>query len=113
VKTRLIALSCCITLAAMFANAQSADEGYQPATVVAFEKIASDAQHMETSGGYKISMRLGNTIYNCRTGGPASAFIDWSTGKEFPARVNGKVLQVKNPDGQVLELTITGKKTPK
>jgi len=112
-KTWLVAISCCITMAGVLASAQSADEGYQTARVVSFEKIAANAQHMADSGGYKISMRLGDTVYACRTGGPAAAFLDWTTGKEFPAKLNGKVLLVKNPDGQVLELTIVGKKTPK
>ena len=62
---------------------------------------------------YKISMRLGDTVYACRASAPAAVFIDWTAGKEFPAKLNGKVLLVKNPDGQVVELNIVGKKTPK
>jgi len=103
----------CIATAAMLAYGQSTDEGYQPARVVSFENIALDARHPENSGGYKISMRLGNTIYLCRASGPASLFVDWSEGKEFPAKLNGKVLLVKSPNGQIAELNITGKKTPK
>jgi hypothetical protein len=112
-KTRLVALSCCIAMAAMLAYAQNADEGYQMAKVVAFEKLAADAQHMENGDQYKISMRLADTIYNCRASGDAATFIDWTTGKEFPTKLNGKVLLVKNPNGQIVELKITGKKTPK
>jgi len=112
-KTCLLALFCSITLAAMPAYAQGADEGYQMAKVVAFEQLASNAQHMEDSGGYKISMRMADTIYNCRASGDASVFNDWTIGKEFPAKLNGKVLLVKNPNGQVVELKIVGKKTPK
>ena len=112
-KTRLVALSCCITLAATLAYAQSADEGYEMARVVSFEKVAADAQHMEDSDRYKISMRLGDTVYLCRASAPAAVFIDWTTGKEFPAKLNAKVLLVKNPNGQVVQLNIVGKKTPK
>ncbi|MGA8153761.1 MAG: hypothetical protein WB952_22620 [Terriglobales bacterium] len=112
-RTYLVAMSCCITMAAILAVGQSADEGYQTARVVAFDKIAANAQHMADSGGYKISMRLGNTVYACRTSGPAADFIDWTTGKEFPAKVDGKTLLVKNPDGHVVELNIVGKKTAK
>jgi hypothetical protein len=71
---------------------------------------------MAGSDDYKISMRLGDTVYACRAIAPAATFIDWTTGKEFPAKLNGpngKVLLVKNPDGQVVELNIVGKKTPK
>ncbi len=103
-------------MAAMLAYAQSADEGYQMARVVAFERVAANAQHMAGSDAYKISMRLGDTVYACRVNAPAATFIDWTTGKEFPAKVNvpnGKVLLVKNPDGQVVELNIVGRKTPK
>jgi hypothetical protein len=112
-KKYLVALSCCIAMAAMLAYGQSADDSSQMARVVAIEKIAADAQHMESSGGYKISMGIGNTIYNCRSNGPASAFIDWAPGKEFPARINGKVMQVKNPNGQIVELNILKQKTAK
>ena len=102
-------------MAAVLALAQSADEGYQMARVVAFDKVAADAQHMADSGGYKIAMRLGDMVYTCRSSSstPAAFFIDWTIGKEFPAKLNVKVLVVKNPNGQVAELTITGKKKPK
>jgi hypothetical protein len=103
----------CITVAVMLVYGQSADEGYQPARVVSFEKLALDAQHAANSGGYKISMRLGNTIYLCHASGPASVFVDWSEGKEFPAKLNGKVLLVKSPNGQLAELNIVHTKTPK
>jgi hypothetical protein len=112
-KTRLVALSCCITMAAMLAYAQGADEGYQTARVVAFERVAADSQHMAEGDRYKISMRLADTVYACRASAPAAVFIDWTVGKEFPSKLNGRVLQVKNPNGQVVELTIVGKKTPK
>jgi len=112
-KTCLVALSCCITMAAMLAYAQSADEGYQMARVVSFERVAADAQHMGDSDRYKISMRLGDVIYACHASAPAATFIDWTTGKEFPAKLNGKILLVKNPNGQVVELNIVGKKTPR
>jgi len=112
-KTRLAVLSCCITMTALLAFAQSADEGYQTARVVAFERVAADSQHMADGDRYKISMRLADTVYACRASGSAATFIDWTIGKEFPTRLNGKVLQVKNPNGQIVELTITGKKTQK
>jgi hypothetical protein len=112
-KTCLVALSCCITMVAMLAYAQSADESYQMARVVSFERVAADAQHMADSDRYKISMRLGDTVYACHASAPAAVFIDWTTGKEFPAKLNGKVLLVKNTNGQVVELNIVGKKTPK
>jgi hypothetical protein len=112
-KMRLVALLCLVTVAAMLAVAQGADEGYQMARVVAFERVAASAQHMEKSDNYKISMRLGDTVYACRASGSAATFNDWTTNKEFPAKLNGKVLLVKNLDGQVLEFNITGKKTQK
>jgi hypothetical protein len=109
----LIALLCCVATFAMLAYAQSADEGYQMARVVSFERFAANAQHPEDSDRYKISMRLDNTVYSCHGSGPAAVFIDWSAGKEFPAKLNGKILLVKSPNGQVVELNIVGKKTPK
>jgi hypothetical protein len=115
-KTRLVVLSCCIAMVAVLAYAQGTDEGYQMARVVAFERVAANAQHMAGLDDYKISMRLGDTVYACRASAPAATFIDWTVGKEFPARLNapnGKVLLVKNPDGQVVELNVVGKKTPK
>lgn len=112
-KTCLLALTCFVTMAAMLTHAQGADEGYQMARVVSFERVAADAQHMGDSDRYKISMRLGSTVYACHASAPTAVFIDWTTGKEFPAKLNDKVLLVKNPNGQVVELNIVGKKTPK
>jgi len=76
-------------------------------------KIAADSHHMEDSGRYNISMRLGDTIYRCRSSAPAALFLDWTVGKEFPTKVNGKTLSVKNPDGQMVELNILGQKKAK
>jgi len=112
-RTCLVALLCCITMAVMLAYAQIADEGYQMGRVVSIEKLAANAQHPEDADRYKISMRLGDTLYLCHASAPAAVFIDWSPGKDFPAKLNGKVLLVKNPNGQVVELNIVGKKTPK
>jgi hypothetical protein len=109
----LFAFLCCITVVAVFAFAQSGDEGFQNATVVAFERVAEDARHMEKGDQYKISLRLGNTIYNCHANAPAATFIDWTTGKEFPVKINDKILLAKNPNGQIVELNIVGRKTPK
>jgi hypothetical protein len=39
-------------------------------------------------------------------------FVGWSPGKEFPAKLDGKVVQVKSLNGQVVDLNIVGKKTP-
>ena len=112
-KTRLPALLCCITMAAMLVYAQGADEGYQMARVVSFEHVAADARNMGDSDRYKISMRLGDIVYACHASASPAVFIDWTNGKEFPAKLNGKTLLVKNPNGQVVELNIVGKKTPK
>ena len=65
------------------------------ARVVSIDKVPADAQHPENADRYKISMRLGDTVYSCHASGPAAVFLDWSPGKEFPAQLNGKILQVK------------------
>jgi len=108
-----MALLCLVVMAAMLANAQSADEGYQMATVVSIVRVPADAQHPENADRYKISMRLGNTVYSCRANGSPAVFLDWSPGKQFPTMVEDKVLHVKGPNGQVADLNIFGKKTPK
>ena len=100
-------------LAATLACAQGAEEGFQTATVVSIEKLAANAQHHELGDRYKISMRLGETLYLCQVSGHTSILMDWTRGKEFPARVNDKVLQVKAQNGETIDLNITGKKTPK
>jgi hypothetical protein len=109
-KTLVVAILCCITMAGMLAYAQSADEGYQTATVVSIEKLAADAQHMEKGDQYKISMSMGGMLYLCKVSAPAATFMDWTSGKEFPAKENGKVLLVKNRNGQTVELNISKKK---
>ena len=113
-KTLLVILLCTVTMTAAPRPAQTnSDDGFQPATVVAFERVANDAQHPEKQDNYKISMRLGDTIYNCHANGPVTTFNDWTINKEFPAKVNGKTLLVKNTDGRILEMNIVGKKRPK
>ena len=110
-KRCLVAVFCGIAMAAMLAYAQSGDEGYQPATVVSIEKIAVSAQHPENGDQYKIFMRMAGVVYGCRANAPAAVFIDWSPGKEYPAKLNDKVLLVKGPGGPA-ELNIF-KRTPK
>ena len=105
-----IALACCIVMAAMLAYAQTADEGYQMARVVSFEKLAANEQHPEYADRYKIAMELGGTLYICQARGSAATFLNWSPNKEFPAKVNNKTLLVKNFDGQVLEMAILKRK---
>ena len=103
----------CFAVAVGLARAQSADEGYQTAAVVSIERVAASAQHPENSDHYKISMRLGDALYLCQSSGSVSTFMDWTRGKEFPAKVNDKTLLVKVPNGQTVELAILGKKKPK
>jgi len=110
-KRLAIAVSCCITLAAVLAYAQG--DGFQTATVVSIEKLAANAQHMEEGDHYKISMRMADMIYVCKVSGQAATFMDWTSGKEFPAKEDGKVLHVKNKDGQIVDLNINSKKKPK
>jgi hypothetical protein len=109
-KTRTIALLCCVAMAGMLAYGQSADEGFQTATVVSIEKLAADAQHMEKGDQFKISMSMGGALYLCKVSAPAATFMEWTSGKEFPARENGKILEVKNKNGQMVELNIAKKK---
>ena len=106
-KQTALALLCYVALCAMLAFAQTT------ATVVSIDKVASDARHPEKGDQYKIAMRMGNTVYMCHGSGPAANFLDWSPGKEFPARLNDKILQVTGPNGQVVDLNIVGKKTAK
>lgn len=109
-----VVLSCCL-LTAILAFAQGMEPGFEMARVVAFDHVAANAQHMENSDQYKISMRLGNMVYACRGSGPASTFIDWSINKEFPATLqnNGKTMLVKSPNGDMVTLTVTGEKQAK
>jgi hypothetical protein len=109
-KKCMVAILCGITMTAMLAYAQSADDGFQTATVVSIEKLAADAQHMEKGDQYKISMSMGSALYVCKVSAPAATFMDWTSGKEFPAKEDGKVLLVKNKNGQIVELNIAKKK---
>ena len=107
-KKSLAVMLCLWTLLSVVAMAQ---DGYVPARVVAFEKVAASPQHPENADKYKMSMQVGDTFYKCEARGPVSVFNDWTTGKEYPARVDekAKTMQVKGPGGEVT-LTITGKK---
>ena len=106
-------LICFVVLVAGLAYAQNADDGFQPATVVSIDKFSADARHPEDADRYKISMRLGNTVYSCHATGTPAVFLGWSPGKEFPTKLDGKMLQVKSPNGQVVDMNIVAKKTPK
>ena len=64
-KRFFAAMLCCCIVPAVFAFAQGMDEGFEMARVVAFDHVAANAQHMENSDGYKMSMRLGDTVYSC------------------------------------------------
>ena len=103
----------CVTVSAVLACAQNAEEGYQTATVYSIEKLAANVQHPENGDRYKISMRMGDTLYLCQVSGYTSVLMNWTRGKEFPAKVNGKVLLVKTPEGQTIDMNIVGRKTPK
>ena len=109
-KTRSIALACCVTLAALFAYAQ--DEGFQTAQVVSFEKVAQNEQHAESADHYKIAMRMNGVVYICKAEGPITDFMGWAPGKQFPAQVDGKekTMLVKSPSGNTVQLNITSKK---
>ena len=109
-KRSMIAVLCCLTLAGIFAYAQA---DFQTATVVSIEKLAANAQHMDEGDHYKISMRMGDMVYLCKVSGQAATFMDWTSGKEFPAKEDGKILHVKNKDGQIVDLNINSKKKPK
>jgi len=106
-KKIAFALLCCLAICTLLAYAQTT------ATVVSIDKQSADARHPEKGDQYKIAMRMGNTVYMCHGSGPAANFLDWSPGKEFPATLIDKVLQVTGPNGQVVDLNIVGKKTPK
>ena len=112
-KRSLAVLACCVAMSAMLAFAQDMGDGFQPAHIVSIDKMAADAQHMSDSDRYKISMRMGDTLYKCEASGSASLFMGWSPGKDFPAKLNDKILLVKSPNGQIAELTVKGKKVGK
>jgi hypothetical protein len=112
-KIRSITVLCCVAMMTTLAFAQNAEEGFQPARIVSFEKLAASEQHPENSDRYKMSMRLGDTLYLCQASGPIKTFMDWTINKELPAKVNGKSMLVKNFDGQLIELKIDKTKKPK
>ncbi len=105
----LVVLFCFALSIAAFA--QDAD-GFTPAKVVAIERAANSEKHPEKGDNYKISMRLGDTIYNCAANAPVQTFMDWTTTKSFPAKLSadGKTLQVKVTSGEVVNMKVTGKK---
>ena len=105
-KTRLIVISCSIALAAVLAHAQGADDGFQMARVMSIEKLAENAQHMSDEINYKILMRLGDTIYECRTSAQAATFIDWSRRKTVSGQDRRQDSLAKNPNGQIVQMNI-------
>jgi len=106
---KLTSLALLFTLAATFAFAQ---DGFTPAKVAAIERAANSEQHAEKADNYKISMRLGDTIYNCVVNAPVQTFMDWTTTKSFPAKLSadGKTLSVKVTSGEIIDMKVKGKK---
>jgi hypothetical protein len=111
-KNWAVALTFCIALGAVFAFAQGTDEGYQTAQVVSFEKVPANEQHPENADRYKVAMRMNGAVYLCQASGPISTFMGWAPNKEFPAKLDekNKLMLVKSPNGQVVELKIQKKK---
>ena len=111
-KTCLVALTCCFALAAVLAYAQNADEGFQTAQVVSFEKVAQNEQHPESADHYKIAMRMNGAVYVCKAEGPITDFMGWSPGKQFPAKLDAKekIMMVKSPSGNTVQLNVQSKK---
>ncbi len=109
-KTRSVALACCISIAALFAYAQ--DESFQTAQVVSFEKVAQNEQHAESADHYKIAMRMNGIVYICKAEGPITDFMGWAPGKQFPAQLDAKekIMMVKSPSGNTVQLNVTSKK---
>src|SRR5271165_7081008 len=89
-RNRLMSVLCCLTLFTTVAFSQTSDIGSQTATVVSIDKLAAEAKHPEKGDQCKIAMRIGSTLYLCHGSGPASAFLDWSPGKQFPTKVSEK-----------------------
>jgi hypothetical protein len=114
-KKRLVVSFCLFAVLATLAYAQTSDDGFQTGTIVAFERAAADAQHMENEDYYNVMMKIGDTVYKCRTSGPAATFIDWSINKQFPAQLNekAKTILVKSPSGETVTMNIKGKKVQK
>ena len=81
-KKRWVAGLCLITMMAVLAIAQ--DDGYQPGMIVAFERAPADAQHMENEDYYNVSMKFGDTVYKCRTSGPAPRSSTGASTSSFP-----------------------------
>ena len=66
------------------------------ARVMSIRKAGHERPTLSDEINYKILMRLGDTIYQCRTSAQAATFIDWSPGKQFPVKIDGKTLLAKN-----------------
>lgn len=108
-RSTAIALAFCLSLAALFAFAQ---DGFQTAQVVSFEKVAQNEQHAESADHYKIAMRMNGVVYICKAEGPITDFMGWAPGKQFPAQLDAKekVMLVKSPSGNTVQLNVTSKK---
>mgnify|MGYP005810185011 CR=1 FL=1 len=102
----LILMVCCLSMLSTMAIAQ--DEGFQPAKIIAFERVANSPQHPEKADTYKMSLRMGDAVYMCQGNGPVATFNDWTVNKELPAKADekAKTMNVKNFDGKLIELKI-------
>ena len=110
-KVRIICiLLLCLTLSsACFAAAP----GYHAGKIVKVEKLDSPAMSAGTDApaksevsAYRVSIQLGSKIYVCSYDTHSDHDISWIEGKDVEARVGGKTLYVKKPNGKEAKGTI-------
>lgn len=86
---------------------------FQTGKIVAVQKMDSaiptgstDAPTAQNRQRYKISIHLNDSTYVCRADTTEEMDLEWAQGKEVPARVNGKNMELRRTNGKVVRLKI-------
>jgi len=95
------------------------DTDFQAATIVSVEKLpstaarnqsASDAPLASNMNEYNLGIQLNGKVYSCRILVHGDNHT-WTDGKEIQAKVEGKVMKVKMPHGDIARLKIVSSKS--
>jgi hypothetical protein len=104
-----------VCLALLTAVTFAAAHEYQTARVIKVERQesqsqpgGSDAPTQTMVARHHVSIQIGDKVYRCSYDTHSDNDISWIEGKEVEARVSGKVLYVKKPNGKEEKGTILG-----
>jgi len=106
----------CVVCSSLTSGAQDSD--FQTGKILSVEKGSpsttssahrTDAPLPSNVTEYSLAIQLNGRVYTCRAQ-THSGLSDWTQGQEIQAKVEGKVMSIKRPHGEVERFPITASK---